>query len=353
MPQTKRQRGATYSDDESVNLSSSDKENSANRRQRKSKKRAKDSSPTQADTSSTQLLPSTQKGHGKAFYDPEQSVDDRRKVRRELRAFQRTVTGMKWARVTRSQIWPNTSVPDNKKKHAKGDFKLLQGSFCTSNKLFTGVKQTSDATIDSGALVMLADDSLTSMQRMDLADGAAVGIDLDDFALQVMKFMRKGPNPPEQNRGNVDWAYLGRKVAQGVHKRPPSTPFMYGPIAIKKKVRQVHARRERLRYDEKDKVAPITLKDDEIKAAEQTTPLLVQDCYKALEDYMVDHPEDEVRGIDVFRFIINPHSFGQSVENLFYLSFLVRDGRSAILDREGGSGLATSKSSCEFIARTL
>ena len=34
--------------------------------------------------------------------------------------------------------------------------------------------------------------------------------------------------------------------------------------------------------------------------------------------------------INMFRLIINPESFGQSVENLFYLSFLIRDGKAAL-----------------------
>lgn len=32
----------------------------------------------------------------------------------------------------------------------------------------------------------------------------------------------------------------------------------------------------------------------------------------------------------MFAFIINPNDFGQSVENLFYLSFLIRDGTCAM-----------------------
>jgi len=34
--------------------------------------------------------------------------------------------------------------------------------------------------------------------------------------------------------------------------------------------------------------------------------------------------------INMFAFIINPNDFGQSVENLFYLSFLIRDGTCAM-----------------------
>ncbi|KAG1816966.1 hypothetical protein DFJ58DRAFT_673485 [Suillus subalutaceus] len=33
---------------------------------------------------------------------------------------------------------------------------------------------------------------------------------------------------------------------------------------------------------------------------------------------------------NLFRFIVNPASFGQSVENLYYMSFLIRDGLCAV-----------------------
>ena len=38
--------------------------------------------------------------------------------------------------------------------------------------------------------------------------------------------------------------------------------------------------------------------------------------------------------MNIFRFIVNPHDFGQSVENLFYLSFLIRDGKCAFFTDE-------------------
>lgn len=34
--------------------------------------------------------------------------------------------------------------------------------------------------------------------------------------------------------------------------------------------------------------------------------------------------------INLFRFIVNPNDFGQTVENLFYVSFLIREGKCAL-----------------------
>ena len=40
--------------------------------------------------------------------------------------------------------------------------------------------------------------------------------------------------------------------------------------------------------------------------------------------------------MNLFRFVINPNDFAQSVENLFYLSFLIRDGECALEIEEDG-----------------
>ena len=40
--------------------------------------------------------------------------------------------------------------------------------------------------------------------------------------------------------------------------------------------------------------------------------------------------------VNLFRFVINPNDFAQSVENLFYVSFLIRDGECALEIEEDG-----------------
>ena len=50
---------------------------------------------------------------------------------------------------------------------------------------------------------------------------------------------------------------------------------------------------------------------------------------------MADHLRKK-SPINLFEFVINPRSYGQTIENIFYLSFSVRDARAKItMDRHG------------------
>lgn len=59
--------------------------------------------------------------------------------------------------------------------------------------------------------------------------------------------------------------------------------------------------------------------------------------------------------VNLFRFFINPNDFAQSVENLFYLSFLIRDGECALEIEEGGEPVicASYASGCNLFINIM
>ena len=110
---------------------------------------------------------------------------------------------------------------------------------------------------------------------------------------------------------------------------PIPLTFLYGPLATQR--RRVAPRARTL--DDRDarhkttarEVVASAMQDD----LEQSTAHMVRHVYGVL-----CQSGDE--RVNFYRFFINPASFAQSVENLFYISFLVRDGKVQLQVDEDG-----------------
>jgi len=54
-----------------------------------------------------------------------------------------------------------------------------------------------------------------------------------------------------------------------------------------------------------------------------------------VENFKLKTLLDEIGTVNLFKFVVNPEDFAQSVENIFYLSFLIRDGKVAFETQDG------------------
>jgi len=54
--------------------------------------------------------------------------------------------------------------------------------------------------------------------------------------------------------------------------------------------------------------------------------------------------QDDGEPVNIFDLVINPKDFAQSVENIFYLSFLIRDGKVAFETTEEGEPVVCAPS---------
>lgn len=63
------------------------------------------------------------------------------------------------------------------------------------------------------------------------------------------------------------------------------------------------------------------LREEDIKRRESETTKMVRLVYNMLQKYSP---------INLFKFVVNPFSFSQTIENIFYLSFSVQDARAKI-----------------------
>lgn len=295
-------------------------------------------------------------------YDPEQDPDERREVRLSLRNNSRELH-------ERHDELINT------------DGNELRNLIKEQNKLYDQVRQTSDATIDSRFLLNASDLTLKRTTRMAHGDGSA-GIDVDEFVSKCITFMCHGgplddgsSSPTQarrrrQSRTNDDddeeenddgdalaWDVLGERACFPCNKRPPVPGFLLGPLSVQKRIRATQ-RQSRLRREADVPVCkPQELRAEDLernetsnltnlcKGIRERLKRVVDEGAKGVEQDVsddADMDEADARAIfrrhglatnwevSLFQFAINPHSFGQTIENLFYISFLVKDGYVAL-----------------------
>ncbi|PWY96476.1 putative nuclear protein Qri2/Nse4 [Aspergillus sclerotioniger CBS 115572] len=312
------------------------------------------------------------------FYDPDQDEGERRQIRKGLRDLTRDLN-------------------DSRSEYLQAGNHGLRDTIKKANEIFENVKQTSDATIDSRLLVQAADLSYKKTAQLVLGDASA-GIDVDEFVSKCISFMRRAPtesqasipsstqrrrtgigrsqvdpNDSDEDQGDaMNWDWLGRAACFCSNSRPSVPGFLLGPLSVQKRIRQQPTRRARERIDPTRAVAPQTLEEKDLDRQEtsnlttmcaEINRLLArtqnqgQDAVNRQLSQLSEPPTDELvqevmaknnvaddGGIPLFQFCLNPKSFGQSVENLFYVSFLVRDGMVGVsVDSRGLATLHASK----------
>lgn len=124
----------------------------------------------------------------------------------------------------------------------------------------------------------------------------------------------------EYTFNKTNWLKLGILYHQ-VSKKSILVDFLNGPLKAEKR-KIVRARNvDDTKGSGMAKTARQVQASDISGNQEQNTANMVKSVYQTyIEKY-------DGNGVNLFKFFINPRSFGQSVENLFYTSFLVKDGR--------------------------
>lgn len=303
-----------------------------------------------------------------ADYNPDQDIEERRRLRKGLRDL-------------------NKNLIENRTEYLNPTSTGLKDTLLQADDFAGQIKQTSDATIDSRLLVTTAD--LSYKKTIALISGDTTqGVDVDEFISKCISFMRRtdgaliqdGPQATSstqrrRRRANVDddeqeddgdmlnWEHLGRFACLPNNSRPSVPGFLLGPLSMEKRARKAVVRKAALRPNTLQETRPEVLHSRDIHKSENAnlTTLCTQ-ILKRLEkvrddagaavgaQFNEDMPEEEQYrlldqyglsgdsrgGIALFKFVINPHSFGQTIENLFYVSFLIRDGNVGISTDERG-----------------
>ncbi|KAJ3733452.1 Nse4 C-terminal-domain-containing protein [Lentinula guzmanii] len=246
-------------------------------------------------------------------YDPDQNAEEKRALRREYRAIHKNMEGIR-------QNVRDCTI-DN-----------LTDTVKRADKAFYKVKNTTEATLDSSVLLQLTASHAQMARSLKSGLGA---FDMDDYLAKLITFMgghkldNQNPDDPDADDAlldaPLDWDQIGRR-ALAKSRRVPVVGFMLGPLSIEQKKR-ASVKRAKFEKNKADERKPQEIREEDIERSVNETTKNVATLESILE---------ETGAVNLFRFVVNPESFAQSVENMFYLSFLIRDGKAALDTDEHG-----------------
>ncbi|KAK4561673.1 hypothetical protein LTR86_004352 [Recurvomyces mirabilis] len=292
------------------------------------------------------------------YFDPNQDPEVRRQLKKKARDLER-------------------DFQENREELLRGATEGLRKTVNRANNLFQKVKQTTEATLDSRLLVNVVDLAYKKTTQLAFGD-TSTGIDVDEFLSKCITYMRNGGPANREEDGAasgsrrqpgrrhaesddedddaggevLDWEVLGRTACFPYNTRPPVPSFLLGPLSVEKKQRTQTQRRARLQKDTAGREArPEALTREDLQQSDENG--LTAICTR-IRKHLAKHqneaergltndgydPEDEERSrallkkhrlasngcVPLFDYVLNPRSFGQSVENLFYISFLIKEG---------------------------
>lgn len=191
------------------------------------------------------------------------------------------------------------------------------------------VKKPREQVADAEALLDITNTLVTSVKAH-----SNEGLTPSDFINCLLRDhgLQGGPTTSRDAGGNsIHWKNIGLAVSH-VFRNAPGCSTMVGPMNTEIKLRKPTVHRKRVKPPT-ERSRPEEL--EETQAEEKTDT----DKNMAL---MFDILRKN-RKVGLERLILNRNSFAQTVENLFALSFLVKDGRAEIIVNEQGNHIVAPR----------
>ncbi|KAK3094990.1 hypothetical protein FSP39_008802 [Pinctada imbricata] len=215
----------------------------------------------------------------------------------------------------------------NKEEYINPQSESLNEALQGANELNTKVKAPREGALDSATILMISN---LGRQKVEALKTDFIKFEPVEFAEKLKTVVRGGVTQQERDAPitSQEWIRLGEAV-QKFFKKSPSFHYMSG--AFEPGERQQRPNKPKHRQVDKNQNEKATVVDkmknfEEDNKNEATTA----EVERVLETLKKCYRLSENNAVCYFEFVLNPHSFGQTVENMFYASFLVRDGLAKI-----------------------
>lgn len=197
------------------------------------------------------------------------------------------------------------------------------------------VRQTREAVLDA--------DCLKTLTQMGIDRARALGRGRSFTPRDFMSKLRHAHN--DELTGDFRWTEFGSEV--GVFFRSvPTVDYMCLDIAPTEK-KQRRKKVKFVRVDESKIIKPSRSNNsDEAdgQSGDGQTEALTAKMIKKVTHILTKRTADEP--IDAFKFLVNPQSFSQSIENIFYTAFAVKQGKVSV-ELDSSTQLPTLAKVCE------
>lgn len=255
-------------------------------------------------------------------YNPRQDADDRRKVRSDYRAL--------------------IAQAEESKRDSSLKPKDLVELLSRVDELHERVVAPSESVLDTKTLTSMSEMGARMAKKMKLNQDA---FDTHEFVARVARFLGGQAAPVRRGRADSDdedddddsaggverwdWAKLGR-LAGSVSRRAVTMDFVLGPLDTVPKARKGVQRRQEVAAE---RTAPRALQQTDLQqnAGRESTSAII----KVSQLLKQQGP----RGVCLFRFAVDPHSFVNTVENFFHVSFLIKENKASLATDAQGNAI--------------